>query len=173
MKEGERLISNAEHDALDGAIMQEWYGASYDLEDKVEGKSSLRNCGDGSVSDFRTIIANLNIQLNYSEDILVFNMKIKELSSINSIFIELNEVQDTHEYEQTFSKTTLISKGLTRNDTWTEISIPLTEFTKHLGTGFASGENIVLHNFRLVAATGAVSSFDLHVDNIYIKNKAE
>ena len=172
MKQGERLISNAEYDALDGAIVQEWYGASYDTVDKVEGKSSLRNRGDGSVSDFRTIVANLDIQLNYNEDVLVFWLKLKDLHSVKNLFIELNEVQDTHEYEQNFTMAKLQDKGLTHHNTWAEIVIPLTEFKKNLAPGYASGENIILHNFRLVAATGAVSEFDLHVDNIYITTRA-
>ena len=167
-----RLISDGEYDALDGAILQEWYGASYDLDDKIQGKSSLRNQGNSSVSDFRTIVANLDIPLNYDEDVLVFHLKIDKVSNISSFFIELNTVQDAHEYEASFSIAQLKSYGYTAlDDTWCEIRIPLSAFGKNLGLSEVYGDTVQLHNFRFVANSASNVEYDYHIDHIYVCKK--
>jgi hypothetical protein len=115
--DGGRLITESEYDALDGAIVQEWYGASYDTTDKMNGKSSLRCIGDATVNDFRTNVTNLEIPITYAEDVLVIWAKIKDLDTVNSIFIELNEVQDVHEYEISIPRAKFAHYGLVQSDT--------------------------------------------------------
>ena len=162
-----RLISDCESDALDGAIIQEWYGASYDLEDKVQGNSSLRNYGDASVNDFRTIVANLDIAMNPSTDVLVFSFKVADPKVLKSVFIELNEVQDTHEIEASFTLDALKQYGYTgEKDTWCEIRIPLSVFSVHLGDKM--GNTITLKNFRFVGSASGSGTFDYHIDHIYL-----
>ena len=165
-----RLISDCESDALDGAIIQEWYGTSYDLEDKVQGNSSLRNYGDASVNDFRTIIANLDIPMDHAKDELVFHFKVADPKVLKSIFIELNQVQDKHEFSSTFTLDALKKYGYGgEKDTWYEIRIPLSVFTVQLGKDM--GNTVTLHNFRFVGSAAGSGTFDYHIDHIYLCEK--
>ncbi|MBQ7318714.1 MAG: hypothetical protein IJW97_00845 [Clostridia bacterium] len=168
-----RLISDGEYNAFDGAIIQEWYGASYDLEDKVQGNSSLHNRGNSTVSDFRTIIANLDLPTDYDKDVLVFHLKIAKVSDIKSFFVELNTVQDNHEYQATFTIEQLKSYGYTAEDgAWSEIRIPLSSFAKNLGMIDTYGEKVQLRNFRFVAnASSTLTEYDYHIDHIYLCEK--
>ena len=165
-----RLISDCESNALDGAIIQEWYGASYDLEDKVQGNSSLRNCGDASVNDFRTIVANLNIKMDPKTDVLVFSFKVADPKVLTSVFIELNQVQDKHEISATFPLDALKQYGYTGEaNTWCEIRIPLSVFAVQLGENM--GNTITLKNFRFVGKAAGKGTFDYHIDHIYLYEK--
>ena len=165
-----RLISDCESNALDGAIIQEWYGASYDLEDKVQGNSSLRNCGDASVNDFRTIVANLNIKMDPKTDVLVFSFKVADPKVLTSVFIELNQVQDKHEISATFPLDALKQYGYTGEaNTWCEIRIPLSVFAVQLGENM--GNTITLKNFRFVGKAAGKGTFDYHIDHIYLCEK--
>ena len=164
-----RLISDCEYDALDGAIIQEWYGSSYDLENKMQGASSLHNYGDASVSDFRTIIANLNLQMDRSTDELVFSIKISTPESIQNFFIELNQVQDSHEISAFFTLDDLRQYGYNGGDTWCEIRIPLSVFTVQLDPSL--GSNITLCNFRFCANAIGEESFEYNIDHIYLAEK--
>jgi hypothetical protein len=165
-----RLISDCEYDALDGSVVQEWYGASYDLRDKAQGKSSMRNVSDGSVNDFRTIVADLDLEMNYDTDVLVFHLKLEHFSSIKSIMIELNQVQDQHEYQRVFSLMELRNYGLSAKvGTWSEIRIPLNKFSKQLHGDY--GDTVQLHNFRFVTSVKAGALCDYHTDQIYLATK--
>ena len=165
-----RLISDAEYNALDGAILQEWYGASYDMEDKVQGESSLRSQGDATVNDFRTIIANLDIPMDHDKDELVFHFKVADVKALASVFIELNQVQDSHEFSATFTMDALKKYGFTgENDTWCEIRIPLSVFNVQLGKNM--GESVQLCNFRFVGSANGSAVYDYHIDHIYLVEK--
>ena len=168
-EEDGRLISDCEYNALDGAIIQEWYGASYDLEDKMQGASSLRNYGDASVSDFRTIIANLNLRMNRDRDELVFNIKILTPETIQSFFIELNQVQDSHEISAFFTLDELRQYGYSGDDAWCEIRIPLSVFTVQLNPNL--GSDITLCNFRFCANAIGEGRFEYNIDHIYLAEK--
>jgi len=166
-----RLISDCEYDALDGAILQEWYGASYDLDDKVQGKSSLRNCGDATVNDFRTIIANLNVPMNKEKDVLVFSFKVADVSTFAKVLIELNEIQDQHEYQYTFKAEQLKEYGFGgENDTWYEVRIPLSAFNDNFKDP-ARGTKVTLRNFRFVMTAAGDKPYDYNVDHIYLCEK--
>lgn len=170
---GDRWITDGEYNALDGAVIQEWYGCSYDLEDKKFGNSSLRCEGDTSVTDFRTIISGLDVELNYPEDVLVFWMKVDKLNTINSLLIELNQVQDNHEYEKSFTKAELQSYGLsTKDGEWCQIVIPLSVFGKHLNAGkYGDSENITMHAFRFVVSGISGKTYVVHLDRAYLTTK--
>ena len=165
-----RHISDCEYNALDGAIIQEWYGASYDLEDKTQGLSSLRNYGDASVSDFRTIIANLNIAMDRGKDELVFYLKVSTPDTISSFFIELNQVQDSHEISAFFTLDELRRYGYSgETDAWCEIRIPLSVFDVQLNPSL--GDTVRLHNFRFCANATGEGSFEYNIDRIYLAEK--
>ncbi len=165
-----RLISDCEYNALDGAIIQEWYGTSYDQEDKVQGISSLRNYGDASVNDFRTVVANLDIPMDHGKDALVFHFKVADPMVLKSIFIELNEVQDNHEYSASFTLDALKQYGFGgEKDTWYEIRIPLSIFTVQLNPDI--GNTVQLQNFRFVGSASGSGTFDYHIDHIYLAEK--
>ena len=165
-----RLISDCEYNALDGTVIQEWYGASYDREDRVQGASSLRNCGDASVSDFRTVVANLEISMDASRDELVFFFKTADPNAIGSILIELNEVQDQHELSVVLTPEALMRYGYTgESDVWCEIRIPLTDFGILLHPDL--GSTVTLRNFRFCVAASGNGSFDYHIDHVYLAEK--
>lgn len=170
LPEGDRLITDGEYDAFDGAMIQEWYGCSYDLENKKFGNSSLRNQGDSSVNDFRTIISDLNIALDYENDTLVFWLKVEKLSVIKDFFIELNQVQDNHEYEASFTVAQLQEYGLSKIDNeWCEIRIPLTAFNKNLSPDkYGENENITLYAFRFVTYSVSNKEYAINLDRVYI-----
>ena len=169
-EENPRSISDCEYDALDGAIVQEWYGASYDLDDKAQGKSSLCNYGDASVSDFRTIIANLDIAMNRDRDELVFYLKISTPDTIASFFIELNQVQDSHEISAVFTLDELRQYGYSgESDSWCEIRIPLSVFGTQLNPSL--GDTVRLHNFRFCANATGDGDFEYNIDRIYLAEK--
>ena len=169
---GGRLITEGEYDSLDGAIVQEWYGASYDTTDKMQGKSSLRCIGDATVNDFRTNVTNLSIPITYAEDVLVLWAKIRELSTVKSIFIELNEVQDVHEYEISIPADKFAHYGLCEDDTWSEMRIPLSDMRRNLRVEtFGNGDTITLRNFRYCLSAQGDATYDTHIDLVYVTTK--
>lgn len=170
---GDRWITDGEYNAFDGAVIQEWYGCSYDLEDKKFGNSSLRCEGNPSVTDFRTIISNLSVPLNYQEDVLVFWMKVDKLNTINRLLIELNQDQDNHEYERSFSKAELQEYGLsTKDGEWCRIAIPLSVFGQHLNIDkYGGDENITMYAFRFVVSGISGKTYVVHLDRAYITTK--
>ena len=171
--DGGRLITEGEYDALDGAIVQEWYGATYDTLDKMNGKSSLRCIGDATVNDFRTNVTNLEIPITYADDVLVVWAKIKDLDTVNSIFIELNEVQDVHEYEISIPRAKFAHYGLTASDTWSRLIVPLSDMRRNLRPAqFGDGESITLRNFRYVLTANGTATYDSHIDLVYITTKS-
>lgn len=172
MSEGCRLITDAAYDALDGAVVQEWYGTYYDTDDFVTGKSSLCCVGDSSVNDFRIIVANTDIPLSYQGDELVFTMKLDDLDAIDGLFLELNHVQDQHEYERSFSVEELKKYGLGGENEWSEIVIPLSDFKKNLKPAvYGEDEDIVMHNFRFVISPKSGKSYKVHLDRAYVRTK--
>ncbi len=167
-----RVITDAEYDALDGAIVQEWYGTYYDTEDKMQGKSSLCCEGDASVNDFRLIIANTSIPLDYDQDVLVFWMKLEKFASCNGLFLELNHVQDQHEYEKSVSLDELKAYGLDRENEWCQVVIPLTDFKQNLKPDvYGEGEDIVMQNFRFVMNPVSGMDYKVHMDRAYFTTK--
>jgi hypothetical protein len=137
-----------------------------------EGKSSLRCIGDATVNDFRSIIANLSIPITYDEDLLVVWAKIKDLSTVKSIFIELNEVQDVHEYEISIPAEKFAHYGLTQNDTWSELRIPLSDMRRNLRVEqFGNGDSILLQNFRYCISARGDATYESHIDLVYITKK--
>ena len=121
------------------------------------------------MSDFRTIIANLNLQMDRSTDELVFSIKISTPESIQNFFIELNQVQDSHEISAFFTLDDLRQYGYNGGDTWCEIRIPLSVFTVQLDPSL--GSNITLCNFRFCANAIGEESFEYNIDHIYLAEK--
>ena len=172
--DGGRLITDGEYDAFDGAVVQEWYGCSYDLTDKKFGSSSLRCEGDNSVTDFRNNISGLDMPLSYENDVLVFWMKVEDLSAVDSLFIEFNQDQDVHEYERTFHRGTLKEYGL--SDTageWCKITIPLSDFELNLNPEkYGDSQDIRMFAFRLVVGAHPNKTYVVHFDRVYLTTKS-
>ncbi len=166
--EGGRLITAGEYDAFDGCVVQEWYGADFDTEDRMEGKSSFRTTGNDSNADYRTIVANLDLPMHYAKDVLVVNVKIDDLKKISGVFIELNEVQDVKEYENSFSVEQLKGYGLKEGE-WCELRIPLSDFRQN--PGGAAIDDITLHNFRWVITASGSENYVSRIDLVYLTEK--
>lgn len=169
-----RWITDGEYDAFDGAVVQEWYGCSYDLTDKKFGNSSLRCEGNNSVTDFRTIISGLDMPLSYENDVLVFWMKVEDLATIDSLFIEFNQEQDTHEYEQSFKKAKLKEYGLSNTaGEWCKITIPLSDFEMNLDAEkYGDSQDIRMFAFRLVVGAHPNKTYVVHFDRVYLTTKS-
>ena len=165
-----RLITTGDYDAFDGCVVQEWYGAEFDTGDKMEGKSSFKCTGNNSNADFRSIVANLDLPMDYDSDVLVINAKVDDLTKISSLFIELNEVQDVHEYEKSFPLSELKQYGLTESGKWCELRIPLSAFSKNLQGGKTT---VTLHNFRYVMNASGSADYVSRIDLVYLTTKAE
>ncbi len=174
LPEGDRWISECEADALDGLIVQEWYGCSYDLEDKKNGTSSVRCEGDPSVNDFRSIFHVGGVPMNYQEDVLVFWMKVNDLRTVSNLFIELNQVQDTHEYEYGISLAKLQEYGLSKKaGEWSKIVVPLSDFRQNFKPDvYGTDENITLNFARFVISGVNGKSYVVHYDDIYLTTKS-
>lgn len=172
--DGGRWITDGEYDAFDGAVVQEWYGCSYDLTDKKFGNSSLRCEGNNSVTDFRTIISGLDMPLSYENDVLVFWMKVEDLATIDSLFIEFNQEQDTHEYEQSFKKAKLKEYGLSNTaGEWCKITIPLSDFEMNLDAEkYGDSQDIRMFAFRLVVGAHPNKTYVVHFDRVYLTTKS-
>lgn len=166
---GGRWISTCDDIALDGPIIQEWYGAYFNTEDKVSGRSSFGCRGDDSCSDFRAIIANVNVPLDYDSDVLVFSFKSENMSYIKSLFIELNQEQDVHEYQNSFTIEQLKQYGLKEGTEWSRIAIPLTALGKNLNAEkYGASEDITLRNARFVATAADSHEYEFLLDEVYI-----
>ena len=165
-----RLITTGDYDAFDGCVVQEWYGAEFDTEDRMEGKSSFKCTGNNSNADFRSIVANLDLPMDYDSDVLVINAKVDDLTKISSLFIELNEVQDVHEYEKSFPLAELKKYGLTESGKWCELRIPLSAFGKNLGL---EKDTVTLHNFRYVMSASGSADYVSRIDLVYLTTKSE
>ena len=99
--------------------------------------------------------------------------KIKDLDTVNSIFIELNEVQDVHEYEISIPRAKFAHYGLTASDTWCRLIVPLSDMRRNLRPAqFGDGESITLRNFRYVLTANGTATYDSHIDLVYITTKS-
>ena len=96
----------------------------------------------------------------------------RELSTVKSIFIELNEVQDVHEYEISIPADKFAHYGLCEDDTWSEMRIPLSDMRKNLRVEtFGNGDTITLRNFRYCLSAQGDATYDTHIDLVYITTK--
>ncbi len=179
LPEGDRLVTDGEYNGFDGVITQEWYGCSYDLEDKKTGNSSIRCEGNESVNDFRTIIGNLNIPVSYRNDLLVFWMKVDDLRTLKGLELdcnqELNDLQGLHtaRYMKMIPKADLHRYGLSeKSGEWSLVAIPLSDLPATLvPEKFGPGEDITLTNIRMVTRAVDNATYVVHFDHIYITSK--
>lgn len=164
---GGRWISTCDCAALDGVLLTEFFGASFDPVCKTGGSTSLRTRGTAAHGDYRLYVGDCGFRLHYQTDVLCFSLCVADIARVREIFIELNEHQDTHEYEQAFS---LADWGYTQNGVWQDIRIPLTAFRQNFCPSiFGPCEDILLENFRFcVRGTSRTEAFDVHIDRIYI-----
>ena len=108
--------------------------------------------------------------MDHAKDELVFHFKVADPKVLKSVFIELNQVQDKHEFSSSFTLDALKKYGYGgEKDTWYEIRIPLSVFTVQLGKDM--GNTVTLHNFRFVGSAAGSGTFDYHIDHIYLCEK--
>lgn len=168
-----RLISNCDYDEFSGVVLGEWYGASFDLEDKQEGSSCLRVRGNGRSSEYRVYIGDLNIPMNREEDVLCFWLYISDIKLTGDCGwnLEINEVQDVHEYSCDFDEIAAGCADGIRNG-WNHIRIPLRRMKAELNPTY--GDTVTLHAFRLTAAgTSGTEEYVIKVDQIYLARECD
>ena len=137
----------------------------------MQGRSSLRCVGDDSVNDFRTIVANLSVPLNYADDVLVVMAKIRDFSTVKSIFIELNYIQDVHEYEISIPRERFASYGLDRENEWCALTVPLSDMRRNLRTEHGNGDTLLLQNFRYCIVCEPGKCYESHIDRVYVTTR--
>lgn len=164
--EGCRVISDCEADSLDSAVITEWFGGSYSFEKQKFGRSCIAfTCS--SKDDYRVFFGGLDIPMTYSEDYICFWVYVPKGKEFKTWFLELNQVQDSIEYENPHYSAENIMKYAVdgfKYGKWNLIQMPLTALIQN-----NAGENITLHHFRMVPATEG-KDFTMYFDNIYLCN---
>lgn len=108
--------------------------------------------------------------MDRNRDELVFYIKISTPDTIASFFIELNQVQDSHEISAFFTLDELRQYGYSgERDSWCEIRIPLSVFGVQLNPSL--GDAVRLHNFRFCANATGEGDFEYNIDRIYLAEK--
>lgn len=167
-----KLISNCDYNEFSGAVIGEWYGASFDLSDKKEGASSLRLEGNAQHNEYRLYFGGLDIPLDKERDVLCFWLYISDMgvTGMSGWVIELNQVQDIHEYQCDFMTMYTASGGL--NNGWNQVRIPLSQMQANLDSKF--GSTVTLHSLRITApGISPTKNYILKVDQIYLADSAD
>jgi hypothetical protein len=77
-----------------------------------------------------------------------------------------------HEYEISIPSDKFAYYGLTRDDTWSELRIPLSDMRKNLRVEtFGNGDTITLRNFRYCLSAQGDATYDTHIDLVYVTKK--
>lgn len=168
--DGGRLLSNCDANELGGVVLGEWYGASFDLNNKKEGLSSLRVEGNAKHNEYRAYIGGFSEEIDEQEDELCFWLYVEDLQKMGTQgwVIELNEEQDLYEYECGFDVAARESGGIQNG--WNFIRIPIAAMRK---TGSRPGK-MKAHAFRMaVPGTQVSASYRFGLDQIYLRKKQQ
>ncbi|MBQ8533957.1 MAG: hypothetical protein IJ462_03910 [Clostridia bacterium] len=80
-----KWISTCDYDSLDGGILTEWYASSFDLNEKVQGSSSLSLTAHKEHVDFRAVWGGLNVPINRQKDCFHFDIYISDVETIGKV----------------------------------------------------------------------------------------
>lgn len=168
-----RLLSNCDANELGGVVLGEWYGTSFDFENKKEGMCSLGLIGNLKHNEYRIYIGGFELPIDEEEDVLCFWLYVRNLSHTGTEgwVIELNEVQDVHEYECSFSLASENSGGIKNG--WNFVTIPINKMRKQVDVA-KFGNSILAKTLRLVVrGTNFAQNYQVAMDQVYIARKSD
>ena len=172
---GATLISNCEYDGLGGEVITEWYNSDFSTEDPKQGKSSLTLKVDGG-DDERMFWGGLELTIG-KDDVFCFWIKIDNIKAISNGVIELNEIQDTIEYETAF-RTVMTSTASERieNGKWTLIMIPVGTMSFKVSDTYSDRKDdteLNIHCVRIVPTGTGEAETNVYIDQVFFMSKAD
>lgn len=173
MPEGSRLISYCDYDGLCGDVICEWFNSDFSTDIKAFGSSSYHLKSTGG-DDERMFWGDLDIPIDRQNDYICFWLYVDNFSNLDGFFIEINEVQDKHEYEIKNAFTKLISSSrepLTSNK-WVMIQLPIRLFDENLDTD-SYGDTLTAKHFRICPSAKKGTEMNVYIDNICIATKSQ
>lgn len=148
--DGCRIISTCDADALDGAVVSEWFGNSFSDSVRAQGSSSLKyTCSPED--DYRIFFGGLGKTVSYADDYLCFWVRTEQGIKITQWFLEINQVQDKIEYQNPSSSAVNIMKyavGGFRHGEWNLIQLPIRALQKN-----GAGDTLQAEHLRMVIST--------------------
>ena len=168
---GSRVVSRCDADALDGALVSEWYGASFDFGHQKFGSSCIayKACTE---DDYRIFFGEYDFTISYSKDYVCFWLWLPKGAKISRWFMEANKTQDNeNEFENPGWSAENITKHAVdgfKSGQWNLITLPLSALTNKNG----GRDTIELEHFRMVIQSEG-DPFTVYLDNVYFCNAAQ
>ncbi len=181
---GGRWLSTCDYDALDGPILTEWYGSYFDLEEKVQGSSSLAITGHNENVDHRVCIGIDDVDVVYSEDTICFDMYISDLSLLGTnwqIRLEHNAQAAHYTVNYSMIQSSVVDDKMRSSSLksgWNHIQLPLNKTNVSIGAGYEDTFTNDLTLTQLVffiVGTGKTEAqnYLIRYDNMYVAKTAD
>ena len=181
---GGRWLSTCDYDALDGPILTEWYGSYYDLDEKVQGTSSLAITGHNENVDHRVCIGIDDVDVVYEEDTICFDMYISDLALVGTDFqirLEHNAQAAHYSVNYTMLSGSVVNDKMqptTLKSGWNHIQLPLKKTRVSIGAEYTDQFTNDLTLTQLVfyiAGTGKTEAdnYLIRYDNMYVAKTAD
>ena len=169
--EGSRVVSRCDADALDGAVVSEWYGASFDFEHQKFGSSCIAYTAC-TEDDYRIFFGEYDFSISHIKDYVCFWLWLPKGAEISRWFMEANYTQDNHnEFQNPSWSAENITKHAVdgfKSGQWNLITLPLSALTNDNG----GRDTLNLMHFRMVIQS-AGDPFTVYLDNVYFCNAAQ
>jgi len=181
---GGKWLSTCDYDALDGANLTEWYGSSFDTENKTQGSSSLRITGHKENVDHRVCIGVKHVLVNYMEDSFCFDMYVNDPELLGENWqIRLEHNAQAAHYSMNYKIMTdnIVDENMSKTELkkgWNHFQIPFKEMTVKIGKGYEDkfNNNLVLTQLMFfIEGTGTNDNenYIINYDNFYIAKTAD
>ncbi len=179
-----RWVSTCDYNALDGGIISEWYGSSFDLDEKSQGTSSLRIDGYPIHVDYRITLSGMSTQAYYDTDVFCMDMYIDDIRNMSTVFearIGQNESGSTDFAYYSFSyglMNAYANKGEGLKSGWNKLEMPLRNMAlrvneEYFGEGY---KDITVYKITFynpaTAYTGADAPYTFRFDNMYVTDRS-
>ena len=168
---GSRVVSRCDADALDGAVISEWYGTSFDFTHQMFGSSCLayKAC---TVDDYRIFFGEYDFSISQSADYICFWLWLPKGAEISRWFMEANYTQDNgNEFENPNWSVENLTKHAVdgfKTGEWNLLQVPLSAL-KNNNNG---RDSLNLEHFRMVLQSEG-DPFTVYFDNIYFCNATQ
>ena len=178
-----RWVSTCDYNALDGGIITEWYGSSFDLDEKAQGTSSLRIDGYPIHVDYRITLSGMSTKAYYDTDVFCMDMYIDDIRNMSTVFearIGENESSTDKAYYG-FSyglMNAYANKGEGLKSGWNKLEMPLRNMALRINEDyFGEGyKDITIYKITFynpaTAYTGADAPYTFRFDNMYVTDRS-
>lgn len=181
---GGRWLTTCDYEALDGPILTEWYGSYYDLDEKVQGSSSVAITGHNENVDHRVCIGIDDVDVVYEEDTICFDMYISDLSLLGTdwqIRLEHNAQAAHYNVNYNMMASSAVNEKMRSTNLkngWNHIQLPLNKTRVVIGTEYEGQFTNDLTLTQLVfyiAGTGKTEeqNYLIRYDNMYVAKTAD